>query len=69
MSNKVLIDADELRSLLISHYELQALECGGVDNWCGYSESRSGEYSGQQSVSDFEDEIHAAADDDLLNYV
>lgn len=67
--SKVLVDADVLRELLAARYELQALECGGVDNWCGYCESRSGEYSGDQSVSDFTDEIYEASDEDLVKYL
>lgn len=30
------IDEKTLKSLLISRYELDALECGGVDNWHDY---------------------------------
>lgn len=30
---------DELRSLLTDSERLNALECGGVDNWFGYEES------------------------------
>lgn len=30
------IDEKTLKGLLISRYELDALECGGVDNWQDY---------------------------------
>lgn len=30
------IDEKTLKGLLISRYELDALECGGVDNWHDY---------------------------------
>lgn len=30
------IDKKTLKGLLISRYELDALECGGVDNWQDY---------------------------------
>ncbi len=30
---------EELRSLLMDSERLNALECGGVDNWFGYEES------------------------------
>lgn len=67
--SKVLIEADELRELLLSRYELQMLENGGVDNWCGYCESRSGEYSGEISVSEYEEKLGNLADEDLAGYV
>lgn len=31
----------ELRSLLMDSARLEALECGGVDNWFGYEEAFS----------------------------
>lgn len=34
-----IIDECELKSLLRKSVELDALECGGVDNWSYYSES------------------------------
>ena len=34
----VLITASEYRNLLNSEDELTALDCMGVDNWCGYGE-------------------------------
>lgn len=30
-----------LRELIMAKAELEALEAGGVDNWCWYSESKS----------------------------
>lgn len=30
------IDEKTLKGLLVSRYELDALECGGVDNWQDY---------------------------------
>lgn len=30
------IDEKTLKGLLVSRYELDALECGGVDNWHDY---------------------------------
>lgn len=35
-----IIEEDDLRDLLYSHYKLAALEYGGVDNWECYSDSQ-----------------------------
>ena len=35
----VKIDKKELRELLEAYHRLQALECGGIDNWWWYGES------------------------------
>lgn len=37
---KYIIDEEDLRELLYSHYKLAALEYGGVDNWEWYGESQ-----------------------------
>ena len=34
------ISEEQLRNLIIADAMLQALESGGVDNWCWYSESK-----------------------------
>lgn len=34
-----LVPKDELKDLLYDSLKLQALECGGVDNWSWYGES------------------------------
>lgn len=38
---KYIISEKELKEMLYAMYELSALECGGVDNWSWYGESRS----------------------------
>lgn len=42
---------EELRALLTASARLDALECGGVDNWFGYEESFS-EYGDIGAVVD-----------------
>ena len=47
-----LIDEKELAQLLLDSAKLNALECGGVDNWNDYAldedEEENGEYSYRQ---------------------
>ena len=39
MDGKIIITKQEYADLLKDSEELQRLNCGGVDNWDGYSES------------------------------
>lgn len=49
------ISIERLAELLKAEYKLSLLECGGVDNWEGYSASLSGEYDDEaESYFDFE---------------
>lgn len=48
------IEENELLSLLIASAKLEAIECGGVDNWSGYSESID-YFLEESGVSDFDE--------------
>lgn len=41
-----------LRQLIAAKAELEALESGGVDNWCWYSESRHDYFNDYFSMND-----------------
>ena len=45
------IDKEEYEELLIAQAKLQFLECGGVDNWEGYSDSL---YPDIEGIGDFD---------------
>ena len=44
MENTITISKDEYYHLKCSEAELTLLECGGVNNWEGYSDSLSNSY-------------------------
>ena len=54
----VKIDKKELRELLEAYYKLQALECGGVDNWEWYGASLQ-DYATSAGFKDFDELIEA----------
>ena len=56
----IIIPKNEFANLLRDSDKLYRLECGGVDNWVGYSESL-------YSEEDY-DEIQDMSDDDLLDF-
>ena len=49
----------ELRSLLMDSERLNALECGGVDNWFGYEESFAEYGNINEAVDDLLNEIES----------
>lgn len=50
---------EELRSLLMDSERLNALECGGVDNWFGYEESFAEYGDINEAVDDMLGEIES----------
>ena len=68
-----LVPKDELKELLYDSLTLQALECGGVDNWSGYEQSIEDfieaakvDYSVPEDDDDFD--ISDMADVDVEGY-
>lgn len=59
----IIISKEELRELLEAYHTLQALECGGVDNWDWCGESIS-DYCAEANCKDI-DEI---VENDLKTY-
>lgn len=54
------IDEKTLKGLLISRYELDALECGGVDNWQDYCDVLN-DYL--EDYEDFEEFVESVLED------
>lgn len=68
-----LVPKDELEDLLYDSLRLQALDCGGVDNWSGYGrsiedfiEAAKVDYNVQEDDDDFD--ISDMADVDVEGY-
>lgn len=68
-----LVPKDELKDLLYDSLKLQALECGGVDNWSWYGESigdfinaAKADYNVPEDDDDFD--ISDMADVDVEGY-
>lgn len=68
-----LVPKDELKDLLCDSLKLQALECGGVDNWSWYGESigdfinaAKADYNVPEDNDDFD--ISDMADVDVEGY-
>lgn len=68
-----LVPKDELKDLLYDSLKLQALECGGVDNWSWYEESigdfinaAKADYNVPEDDDDFD--ISDMADVDVEGY-
>lgn len=51
------IDEKTLKGLLISRYELDALECGGVDNWHDYCDVLNDYLDGYEDFDEFVESI------------
>lgn len=51
------IDEKTLKGLLISRYELDALECGGVDNWHDYCDVLNDYLDGYEDFEEFVESV------------
>lgn len=51
------IDEKTLKGLLISRYELDALECGGVDNWHDYCDVLNDYLDGYEDFGEFVESV------------
>lgn len=51
------IDEKTLKGLLISRYELDALECGGVDNWQDYCDVLNDYLDGYEDFEEFVESV------------
>ena len=51
------IDEETLKELLITRYKLNALECGGVDNWQHYCEALNDYIDGYEDFDAFAEAI------------
>lgn len=51
------IDEKTLKGLLISRYELDALECGGVDNWHDYCDVLNDYLDGYENFEEFVESV------------
>lgn len=51
------IDEKTLKGLLISRYELDALECGGVDNWHDYCDALNDYLDGYEDFGEFVESV------------
>lgn len=51
------IDEKTLKGLLISRYELDALECGGVDNWQDYCDALNDYLEDYEDFNEFVESI------------
>lgn len=51
------IDEKTLKGLLISRYELDALECGGVDNWQDYCDVLNDYLEDYENFEDFVESV------------
>ena len=51
------IDEKTLKGLLISRYELDALECGGVDNWHDYCDALNDYLHGYEDFDEFVESV------------
>ena len=58
-----IINEDELKELLNAYFTLDALECGGVDNWSWYGESCC-DFLKEEGVEDFDKLV----DKEIMNY-
>lgn len=47
------IDKETLKEFLYSHHQLNALECGGVDNWQDYCDALNDYLSEEEDWDDF----------------
>lgn len=55
------IDEKTLKGLLVSRYELDALECGGVDNWHDYCDALNDYLNGE--YEDFYEFVESVLED------
>lgn len=51
------IDKKTLKGLLISRYELDALECGGVDNWQDYCDALNDYLEDYEDFNEFVESV------------
>lgn len=51
------IDEKTLKGLLISRYELDALECGGVDNWQDYCDALNDYLEDYEDFNEFVESV------------
>ena len=51
------IDEKTLKGLLISRYELDALECGGVDNWHDYCDTLNDYLEDYEDFNEFVESV------------
>lgn len=51
------IDEKTLKGLLISRYELDALECGGVDNWHDYCDALNDYLEDYENFEEFVESV------------
>lgn len=51
------IDEKTLKGLLISRYELDALECGGVDNWHDYCDALNDYLEDYEDFNEFVESV------------
>ena len=51
------IDKKTLKGLLISRYELDALECGGVDNWHDYCDALNDYLEDYEDFNEFVESV------------
>lgn len=51
------IDEKTLKGLLISRYELDALECGGVDDWHDYCDALNDYLDGYEDFDEFVESV------------
>lgn len=51
------IDEKTLKGLLISRYELDALECGGIDNWHDYCDALNDYLDGYEDFDEFVESV------------
>ncbi len=63
---RISISKEELISLIAASEKLEALECGGVDNWSYYCESKA-DYLKQAEAEDFEELAEKMLEEKLKN--
>ena len=63
---RISIPKEELLSLIADSERLNALECGGVDNWSYYGESKR-DYLKQDGTEDFEELAEKMLEEKLKN--